>query len=184
MTKLGKRFFISCLVLITAGCAPLAPKPPAKPPAPKPAPADVTQPRPESPKPVTSEPGSPVSALPSTVAEKYLMELGEVQAMSVEQSRRELNELTASKRLDKPKRLRLAAVLARDEHGDWDRALKMLDGLANDDPPSQVLVDLLRKTWRTRLELRQQDARVTELQQRIQQIKTLEKDLLQRSETP
>lgn len=105
--------------------------------------------------------------------------------MSVEQSRRELNELTASKRLDKPRRLRLAAVLAREEHGDWDRALKVLDGLANEsDPRSQVLIDLLRKSWRTRMELRQQDARVTELQQRIQQIKTLEKDLQQRSETP
>ena len=183
MNKLVKPFFLICSVLLVAGCA-VAPQPPAKPAVPKPAPADVAQPRLESPKPTNDESGLPVPPLSPTLAERYLVELGEVQAMSVEQGRRELAELTANKRLDKPKRLRLAAVLARDEHADWERALKMLDGLGNDDPRSQVLIDLLRKTWRTRLELRQQDARVTELQQRIQQIKTLEKDLLQRSETP
>lgn len=137
--------------------------------------------KPEIPKLTVSE----LSSSTPSLAERYLMELSEVQAMSVEQSRRELNELASGKQLDKPRRLRLAAVLAREEHADWDRALKMLEGLTNDgDPRSQVLVDLLRKSWRLRLELRHQDARVTELQKRIQQIKTLEKDLQQRSETP
>lgn len=179
MKHLREAFLMTGLLLLAAGCT-LLPKPPVKPAVPKAPPADSVPLRPE-------HPGASIApSLPApTLAERYLMELSEVQAMSVEQSRRELNELTASKRLDKPRRLRLAAVLARDEHGDWDRALKMLDGLANDDDPrSQVLMDLLRKSWRTRLALRQQDARVTELQQRIQQIKTLEKDLQQRSETP
>lgn len=180
MNNIGKTFLLSCLLLTVAGCAPV-PKPLVQAPAPKTAPHDAVPLRPESSKPTVIEPG----LLPPTPAERYLMELGEVQAMSGEQSRRELNELTASRRLDKPKRLRLAAVLARDEHGDWDRALKILDGLANDDDPrSQVLLDLLRKSWRSRLALRQQESRVTELQHRIQQIKTLEKDLQQRSETP
>lgn len=180
MNNTGKTFFLAWLLLGAAGCAPM-PKPPVKLPAPKASPAEGVTLRPETSRLPIFASGSPAL----TLAERYLMELGEVQAMSVEQSRRELNELMASKRLDKPRRLRLAAVLARDEHGDWDRALKMLEGLANDDDPrSQVLMDLLRKSWRTRLALRQQDARVTELQQRIQQIKTLEKDLQQRSESP
>lgn len=178
-----KTFFCCGLLLVATGCAPV-PKPLAKNPIPKVAAkshADAPPSKPEAPKLPVSEFG--VSS--SSLAERYLMELGEVQAMSSEQSRRELNELTTSRRLDKPRRLRLAAVLAREEHGDWDRALKLLEGLTNeDDPRSQVLVDLLRKSWRTRLALRQQDARVTQLQQRIQQIKTLEKDLQQRNETP
>lgn len=183
MSDIRKTFICCGLLLIAAGCA-SAPKPPGKNAIPevvaKP-PVDALPSRPEAPKLPLSESGASSASL----AEKYLLELGQVQAMSPEQSRRELNELAASKRLDKPRRLRLAAVLARDEQAEWDRALKMLDGLASDDDPrSQVLVDLLRKSWRARLALRQQDARVTELQQRIRQIKSLEKDLQQRSETP
>lgn len=183
MSDTCKTFFFCGLLLVAAGCAPV-PKPLVKNPVPKvtvKSHADVAPVKPEAPKLTVSESSSSSSSL----AERYLMELSEVQAMTIEQSRRELNELATGKRLDKPRRLRFAAVLAREEHGDWDRALKMLEGLTSEnDPRSQVLVDLLRKSWRMRLELRQQDARVTELQQRIQQIKTLEKDLQQRSETP
>lgn len=183
MSDTHKTFICCGLLLIAAGCA-SAPKPLAKNAIPEVATkplADALPDKPEAAKLQISESGAPLASL----AERYLLELGQVQAMSAEQSRRELNELAGIKRLDKPRRLRLAAVLARDEQGEWDRALKMLDGLATDDDPrSQILVDLLRKSWRTRLALRQQDARVTQLQQRIQQIKALEKDLQQRSETP
>ena len=182
MSDASKTVFFCCLLLIAAGCTTVS-KPLVKNPLPKTtvkSHADVSPVKPDVPKPAAAESSA---ALPS-LAERYLMELSEVQAMSAEQSRRELNELNTAKRLDKIKRFRLAAVLTREEHGDWERALKMLEGLTNDDPRSQALTDLLRKSLRTQIELRQQDARVIELQQRIEQIKTLEKDLHQRNETP
>lgn len=183
MSVIRKNFICWGLLLIAAGCASV-PKPPAKTAIPEVAPkssGDAVPGKLETPK----VPASGTDAPTNSLAERYLLELSQVQSMSADQSRRELNELVTSKRLDKPRRLRLAAALARDEQGEWERAIKMLEGLANDDDPrSQVLMDLLRKSWRARLTLRQQDARITELQQRIQQIKTLEKDLQQRSETP
>ena len=115
--------------------------------------------------------------------ELYLAELEKIQGLSGEQSRRELTELNTEKRLDKMQRFRLGALLSRDDHGDWERGLKALEGLSEEsDPRTQALVEILRKLLRTRLDLRQQTARVGELQQRIQQIKALEKDLQQRSE--
>ena len=115
--------------------------------------------------------------------ELYLAELEKIQGLSGEQSRRELTELNSEKRLDKMQRFRLGALLSRDDHGDWERGLKALEGLPEgSDPRTQTLVEILRKLLRTRLDLRQQTARVGELQQRIQQIKALEKDLQQRSE--
>lgn len=183
MSHACKTFFPCCLLVIAAGCAPV-PKPLAENPIAKStvtSHADVAAVKTGAPEPALADSiSSPLSP-----AERYLAELGDVQAMSAEQNRRELSELNNGRRLDKISRFRLAAVLARDEHGDWERALKMLEGLTNDnDPRSHALVDLLRKSLRTRIELRQQGARVAELLQRIQQIKTLEKDLQQRSETP
>ena len=126
--------------------------------------------------PLPPSPSSPVSA------ELYLAKLGEVHGLTGEQSRRDLAELNAGKRLDRAQRFRLAVLLSRDEHGDWERALKALDGWADEvDPRTLALIDILRKSLRARLDLRQQTARVAELQQRIEQIKALEKDLQHRS---
>lgn len=117
------------------------------------------------------------------LADRYLAEIGDVQGLSGERFRRALNELNGEKHLDRVQRFRLAVLLLRDEHGDWERALKALEGLADDaDPRAGGLIDLLRKSLRMRLDLRQQTARAADLQERIQQIKTLEKDLQQRSE--
>ncbi len=128
------------------------------------------------------KPAATVSAAPRA-AELYLAELGAVQGLNGEQTRRELAELNADKRLDSRQRFRLAALLARDEHGDWESALKALDELPDDpDARAQALVETLKKSLRARLDLRQQSARVLELQDRIQQIKALEKDLQQRNE--
>ena len=116
-------------------------------------------------------------------SERYLTELTRAQLLSLEQCRREVADLNAEKRLDSVERFRLAALLARDEHGDWERAIKALDSLADDpDPRAQALVDTLKKSLRARYDLRQQTSRVTELQERIEQIKALEKDLQQRNE--
>ena len=122
--------------------------------------------------------------LPVTLlSERYLTELTRAQLLSLEQCRREVADLNAGRRLDSGERFRLAALLARDDHGDWERAIKALDGLADDsDPRAQALVDTLKKSLRARHDLRQQTSRVTELQARIEQIKALEKDLQQRNE--
>lgn len=124
------------------------------------------------------------TVLPVTLlSERYLTELTRAQLLSLEQCRREVADLNAGRRLDSGERFRLAALLARDDHGDWERAIKALDGLAGDpDPRAQALVDTLKKSLRARHDLRQQTSRVTELQARIEQIKALEKDLQQRNE--
>ena len=123
---------------------------------------------------------APVVTLSS---ERYLTELARAQLLSLEQCRREVVDLNAEKRLDSVERFRLAALLARDDHGDWERGIKALDGLADDpDPRAQALVDTLKKSLRARHDLRQQTSRVIELQERIAQIKALEKDLQQRTE--
>lgn len=118
----------------------------------------------------------------SPMVERYLSELGRAQLLNPDQSRREVADLNADKRLDNTQRFRLAALLARDDHGDWERAIKALDGLDDLDPRAQALVDTLKKSLRARFDLRQQTARVLELLERIQQIKALEKDLQQRNE--
>ena len=191
---------VYCLALSLSACAPLDPKPPAAkasanapPPRvskpaiqPAAAPLAETKPAPAPEKITADEPGTrplPPRTPLSISADLYLAELGDLQEMPAELARRELGELNGEKRLDKIQRFRLAALLSRDEHGDWERALKALEGLNEGaDVQSRALVELLRKSLRARLELRQQNARVTELQQRIQQIKSLEKDLQQRSE--
>jgi hypothetical protein len=129
-----------------------------------------------------SRPAEPLrSAAP--VAELYLDELSAVQGMNAEQARRELADLTVARRLTGAERFRLAVLAARDERGDWERALKTLDELPpNADLRAQALIEMLRKTLHGRLDLRQQSARAQELQDRIQQIKALEKDLQQRNE--
>ncbi len=118
-----------------------------------------------------------------TTAERYVTELSNAQGLTTAQIRREVAALNTDKRLDNTQRFRLAALLSRDEHGDWERAIKALDGLGDDpDPRAQALVAILKKSLRARFELRQQTARVIELQERIQQIKALEKNLQQRIE--
>lgn len=134
--------------------------------------------------PIVVPPVSPPVVQPVILAaDRYLIELGNVQALNTDQIRREVAMLNVEKRLDNTQRFRLAALLARDEHGDWERAIKALDGLGDDpDPRAQALVAILKKSLRARVELRQQTARVVELLERIQQIKALEKNLQQRIE--
>ena len=195
MTRLHSPLFYTCLVLALSACAPTMQRPVVESKSTKPSAkiqfdkksASAEARRTES---NTAEPGSVRAATepltPRTVSsELYLAQLGEVHGLSAEQIRRELAELNTGKRLDRAQRFRLAVLLSRDEHGDWARALKALDGSADEsDPRTHALVDMLRKSLRTRLDLRHQTARVAELQQRIEQIKALEKDLLHRNGSP
>lgn len=194
MTRLYSPILCCCLALALSACAPAMQRPSenqsTKPsaavqPEKKSASAEATPPESNTaesiPVRAATEPLPPSPSSPAS-AELYLAQLGEVHGLSGEQSRRELAELNTGKRLDRAQRFRLAALLSRDEHGDWTRALKSLDGWADEgDPRILALIDILRKSLRARLDLRQQTARVAELQQRIEQIKALEKDLQHRS---
>jgi len=200
MTQLHSPLLCCCLALALSACAPTIQRP-SQSKSPKPsvaiqsekksappeslASAETKPPEsnpPElSPVKSVSEPLPPSPSSPAS-AELYLALLGEVHGLTGEQSRRELAELNTAKRLDRAQRFELAALLSRDEHGDWERAMKALDGWADEvDPRTLALIDILRKSLRARLDLRQQTARVAELQQRIEQIKALEKDLQHRS---
>lgn len=111
-----------------------------------------------------------------------LSELARVEGLSAEQRRREIAELDAMRRLEVPRRFQLAALLAREDAPDaLERSLKMLGGLPRDDARTRALVDLMKQSIKTRVDLAQQTARSQELQEKLDQIKALEKSLQQRA---
>jgi hypothetical protein len=114
-----------------------------------------------------------------------LNELSRVAALSSEQRRRELAALDSERRLDDSKRFQLAALLEREDSEDaLERSLKNLGAIDNVDPRAQTVLDLLKKSLTVRIELKQQAARTQELQDKLDQIKALEKTLQQRSTLP
>ncbi|MDT3706034.1 MAG: hypothetical protein ROZ09_04355 [Thiobacillus sp.] len=122
------------------------------------------------------EQGSPV----------FLAELARVGELTPEQRRREVAELEGTRRpLDETRRFQLAALLEREESVEsLERSLKTLNGLGKADARTQALVDLMKKSIKSRIELRQQAARTQELQDKLEQIKALEKSLQQRTVPP
>lgn len=118
-----------------------------------------------------------------SVSPGLIGELARVSSLSAEQRRRELAELEGS-RLDDTRRFQLAALLERDDSSEsLERSLKNLNALGDLDARSQALVDQMKKSLRARLDNRQLAARNAELQDKIEQIKALEKSLQQRSAT-
>lgn len=118
---------------------------------------------------------------PENAAQAMLSELARVNGLSAEQRRRELAALEAS-RLDDARRFQLAALLERDDSPEAaERGLRALNALDPADTRAQVLVELMKRTFRARLESRQQATRAQELQDRLDQIKTLERSLQQRA---
>jgi len=126
---------------------------------------------------VQSEPDAPA----------LLSELARVASLSAEQRRRELAALEGERRLDEARRFQLAALLEREDSVEaLERSLKTL-GMTNVDAGAQPLVDLMKKSLKARIELKQQTTRAQELQDKLDQIKALEKSLQQRnapSQTP
>lgn len=109
-------------------------------------------------------------------------ELARVATLSPEQRRRELATLDNGRRLDDAKRFQLAALLEREDSAEaYERGLKALAAMEETDSRTQALADLLKRTLKARLELKQQTARADELQGKLDQIKALEKSLQQRS---
>ena len=116
-------------------------------------------------------------------APALLRELGRVTALSAEQRRRELASLLDSeRRLDDARRFQLAALLEREDSVDaLERSLKILGGLTDFDARAQPLIELMKRSLRARIELRQQTTRAQELQDKLDQTKALEKSLQQRN---
>lgn len=110
-----------------------------------------------------------------------LNELARVSALSGEQRRRELADLDGA-RMNDSRRFQLAALLERDDSVDaLERGLKMLAAINEDDARSQSLIDLMKKSLKARIEIKQLATRNAELQDKLDQIKALEKSLQQRN---
>ncbi|MFP5419175.1 MAG: hypothetical protein ACLGHA_08470 [Gammaproteobacteria bacterium] len=108
-------------------------------------------------------------------------ELARISGLSSEQRRRELAELEGV-RLDEARRFQLAALLERDDGLEsLERSLKNLNALGELDARSQALVEQMKKSLKARIENKQLSARNAELQDKLEQIKALEKSLQQRS---
>lgn len=108
-------------------------------------------------------------------------ELARVSALSAEQRRRELAELEGA-RLDSTRRFQLAALLERDDSVEaLERSLKSLAAIGDLDARSQSLIDLMKRSLRARIDNKQLTASNAELQDKLEQIKALEKSLQQRN---
>jgi hypothetical protein len=119
---------------------------------------------------------------PEPGAMVLLNELARVANLSAEQRRRELAELENVRRLDDAKRFQLAALLERDDSVEsLERSLRALGAMEEIDPRTQSLIELMKRSLKTRIELKQQTARAQELQDKLEQIKALEKSLQQRT---
>lgn len=112
-------------------------------------------------------------------------ELARVAALTGEQRRRELAALDNERRLDDGRRFLLAALLEREDSVDaLERSLKTLGALGEVDARTHALLELMKRSLRARIELRQQTLRAQELQDKLDQIKALEKSLQQRTTPP
>jgi SpoVK/Ycf46/Vps4 family AAA+-type ATPase len=125
-------------------------------------------------------PAIPGLAEPGTSV--MLGELARVDALTPAQRRRELADLENVRRPDAARRFQQAALLAREEGTEpLERSLQILNSLPAPDVRTQTLIDLMKKSLKTRIELVQQTARTQELQDKLEQIKALEKSLQQRN---
>jgi ABC-type Fe3+-hydroxamate transport system substrate-binding protein len=152
-----KSTFIAGLLLMLGGCAAMPERPPA---------ATAT---------TTAQP----TRLDATA---LLSELTRVASLSPEQRRRELAVLEGERRLDDARRFQLAALLEREDSVEaLERSLKTLGAITDLNPRAQPLAELMKKSIKARIELKQQTARTQELQDKLDQIKALEKSLQQRN---
>lgn len=112
-------------------------------------------------------------------------ELARVAALAPEQRRHELVALDAERRVDDGKRFQYAALLEREEGIEaFERALKSLGAIDAATPRARAVIELMKRALRARIELRQQSAQAQVLQEKLDQIKALEKSLQQHSTPP
>ena len=137
------------------------------------------------PPPAPGQAAVPISRFSGLGAPALLNELSRVATLSPEQRRRELATLDAERRLDNSRRFQLAALLEREDSAEaLERSLKNLATIDDVDARAQTLLDLMKRSLTARIELKQQTARAQELQDKLDQIKALEKTLQQRSTLP
>ncbi|MBI3431732.1 MAG: hypothetical protein HY018_05925 [Hydrogenophilales bacterium] len=137
------------------------------------------------PPPVPGQAAIPANRFSGLGAPALLNELSRVATLTPEQRRRELATLDSERRLDNARRFQLAALLEREDSVDaLERSLKNLAAIDDVDARAQTLLDLMKRSLTARIELRQQTARAQELQDKLDQIKALEKTLQQRSTLP
>jgi predicted RNase H-like nuclease (RuvC/YqgF family) len=111
-----------------------------------------------------------------------LNELERVATLSPEQRKRELAALEGERRIDNRLRFQAAALLEREDSVEaYERGLKNLSALDNVDVRTQPLVEQMKRLLKLRIELKQQTMRAQELQDKLDQIKALEKALQQRT---
>lgn len=126
-----------------------------------------------------------IPGLTETAASAMLGELARVDALTPAQRRHELAELESARRLDGARRFQQAALLAREDSTEsLERSLQLLNAQPAPDARSGALVDLMKRSLKARIELAQQTAKTQELQDKLEQIKALEKSLQQRSGAP
>ena len=119
--------------------------------------------------------------LAETASPSAVSELARISGLSAEQRRRELADLENS-RLNDARRFQLAALLERDDSVDaLERSLKALSAMGEQEARSQALIDLMKRSLKARIEQKQLAARNAELQDKLEQIKALEKSLQQRN---
>ena len=122
------------------------------------------------------------NALTRLDATTLLSELTRVASLSSEQRRRELAGLEAERRLDAARRFQLAALLEREDSVEaLERSLTTLGTITDLNSRAQPLAELMKKSLKARIDLKQQTARTQELQDKLDQIKALEKSLQQRN---
>ncbi len=125
------------------------------------------------------------SMQPESSAVTMLNELARVATLTPEQRKRELAVLENGGRMDNMRRFQMAALLEREDSVEaLERSLKNLNALGEIDERAQPLVDQMKKSLRARIDLRHQTARAQELQEKLDQIKALEKSLQQRGAPP
>jgi len=112
----------------------------------------------------------------------FLDELSRVATLSAEQRRREVAELEGMRRLGQAKRFQLAALLEREDSVEaLERSLRNLNAMSDVDTGARPLLDLMKKSLKARIELKQLTAHAQELEDKLEQIKVLEKSLQQRN---
>lgn len=122
--------------------------------------------------------GDPAALRASTFADV----LARVAVLSPEQRRRQLADLDGERRPDPALQLLRAALLERqDEVEALERSHKILAAITPTDDATRALVDLMKRTLKARIDLAQQTQRAQALQDKLDQLKTLEKSLQQRN---
>ena len=138
---------------------------------------------PERPTATAATPATTTAQPTGLNATALLSELARVAALSPEQRRHELAGLESERRLDDARRFQLGRPAgARGQRGGArTRPENAGCNQPSCDSRAQPLIELMKKSLKARIELKQQTARAQELQDKLDQIKALEKSLQQRN---